>query len=52
MLVWQSLGCQLHSNNAVVASVSKDFKFVTDTEAVLECHIGVTLMTCYPKTKQ
>ena len=28
MLVWQSLGCQLHSN-AVVASVMKDFKFVT-----------------------
>ena len=29
MLVWQSLGCQLHSN-AVVASVTKDFKFVTE----------------------
>ena len=28
MLVWQSLGCQLHSNT-VVASVTKDFKFVT-----------------------
>ena len=27
MLVWQSLGCQLHSK-AVVASVTKDFKFV------------------------
>ena len=27
MLVWQSLGCQVHSN-AVVASVTKDFKFV------------------------
>ena len=29
MLVGQSLGCQLHSN-AVVASVTKDFKFVTE----------------------
>ena len=29
MLVWQSLECQLHSN-AVVASVTKDFKFVTE----------------------
>ena len=29
MLVWQSLGCELHSN-AVVASVTKDFKFVTE----------------------
>ena len=28
MLVWQSLGCQLHSN-AVAASVTKDFKFMT-----------------------
>ena len=29
MLVWQSLGCQFYSN-AVVASVTKDFKFVTE----------------------
>ena len=29
MLVWQSLGRQLHSN-AVVASVTKDFEFVTE----------------------
>ena len=29
MLVWQSLGCQLNSN-AVIASVTKDFKFVTE----------------------
>ena len=28
MIVRQSLGCQLHSN-AVVASVTKDFMFVT-----------------------
>ena len=29
MLVWKIFGCQLHSN-AVVASVTKDFKFVTE----------------------
>ena len=29
MLVWEIIGCQLHSN-AVVASVTKDFKFVTE----------------------
>ena len=51
MLVWQSLGCQLHSN-AVVASVTKDFKLVISTEAVLGCHIGVTLLTYYLKIKQ
>ena len=28
MLVWERIGCQLHSN-AVVASVTKDFKSVT-----------------------
>ena len=28
ILVWERLGCQLHSN-AVVVSVTKDFKFVT-----------------------
>ena len=52
MLVWQSLGCQLHSN-AVVASVTNDFRFVTSTEAVLGCHIiDVTLLTDYLKIKQ
>ena len=51
MLVWQSLGCQLHSN-AVVASVAKGFKFVTESEAVLGCHIGLTLVTYYLKIKQ
>ena len=29
MLVWERFGCQVHSN-AVVASVTKDFKFVTE----------------------
>ena len=29
MLVWERIGCQLHSN-AVVASVTKNFKFVTE----------------------
>ena len=29
MLAWQSLGCQLRSNE-VVASVTKDFRFVTE----------------------
>ena len=29
MVVWERIGCQLHSN-AVVASVTKDFKFVTE----------------------
>ena len=29
MLVWERIGCQLHSNG-VVASVTKDFKFVTE----------------------
>ena len=28
MLVWERIGCQLYSN-AVVSSVTKDFKFVT-----------------------
>ena len=49
MLVWERLGCKLHSN-AVVASVTKDFKFVC-TEADLGCHIGVTFITYYPKIK-
>ena len=29
MLVWERIGCQLHYN-AVVVSVTKDFKFVTE----------------------
>ena len=29
MIVWERFGCQLHSN-AVIASVAKDFKFVTE----------------------
>ena len=29
MLVWERIGCQLHSN-AVVTSSTKDFKFVTE----------------------
>ena len=28
-LVWERFGCQLHSN-AVVTSVTKDFKYVTE----------------------
>ena len=50
MLGWQRLGYQLHSN-AVVASVTKDFKFVTRVPST-GCHIGVTLITYYPKIKQ
>ena len=48
ILVWEIFGRQLHSN-AVVVSVAKDFKSVT--EAVLGCHIGVTSITYSPKIK-
>ena len=51
MLAWEGLGCQLYSN-AVVASVTKDFKFCDkSTKAVVGCHIGVTSITYYPKIK-
>ena len=50
ILVWEQFGCQLHSNE-VVASVTKDFYVCDSIEAVLGCHIGVTLITYYPKIK-
>ena len=50
MLVWETVGCQLYSN-AVVASVMKDLKFVTEYLST-GCYIGVRLITYYPKIKQ
>ena len=43
MLVWERIGCQLYSN-AVVASVTKNFKFVTRVlKQSYRCNINYVL---------